>query len=66
MIAKIKENAKRALAGNWGKAIAILLILFAVSMLFVFFEALFYWISSLLGRRGRCSRWTLSRPTTPC
>ena len=33
MIAKIKENAKRALAGNWGKAIAILLILFAVSML---------------------------------
>lgn len=52
MIAKIKENAKRALAGNWGKAIAILLILFAVSMLFVFFEALFYWIFQFTGQTG--------------
>lgn len=52
MIARIKQNAKRALTGNWGKAIAILLILFAVSMLFVFFEALFYWIFQFTGQTG--------------
>ena len=59
MIAKIKQNARRALGGNWGKAIAILLTLFAVSLLFVFFEALFYWVFHFTGGVGPHLRFSL-------
>ena len=52
MIARVKQNAKRALAGNWGKAIAILFIMGAVCLLFAFFETLFYWIYDFTGGTG--------------
>lgn len=45
----IKKNARESLKHHWGRAIGILLFLFAVNAVFLLLEQLFYYLLSMNG-----------------